>query len=657
MSANRTVVMIAVTAGELFLAHGAARAQSLDCSKWQSSQIGSLNFPSMVFDTNRGVSVLYGGRDKQTWEWNGMKWTLRGFGGPPWYNNKIAYDSIRNVLVGWGSDQFAPAAETWEWDGKEWMFRSKSGPSPRNSPEMAFDPIRGVTVLYGGVEDSGYYPVDTWEWNGRAWTLADGKGLGPRHSHAMVYHPDLQAVVVHGGVQAFTSFGDMWMWDGSDWAQLPGDLHRAGHKIVYDADFGRLIMFAGEDTVGHQITNETWQFINDKWSQIKVSGPPARYGHAMSHDISRGTTVVMGGSISGPPYSYNDSWEFDGDTWQLRSSAIPHRRQYHGMSFDSHRGVAVLFGGQISNGPPYETSDTWEWNGKTWTFRTDVGPVPQIGPAMAFDCYRGVTVMHGRGESWGSTRTWEWDGVNWVLRAAIGPPNWTGMVFDKSRGKSILCSTVAVGSPLKTWEWDGVNWTLRDDGGPPSRSGPSLAYDECRNVTVLYGGKTINQVEMRDTWEWDGNAAQWTLRDSNGPPHPYDGTMTYDSSRKVVVYFTGTHPNPPYSDKTIWFWNGIRWSYAKTPSPLSRSGGAMVFDDWRNVSVIFGGSDKDDLWELTLPKPGDTNCDEIVNEFDLLAVINNWGSCPEMCPGDVAPFGGDGVVNVLDLLMVIDNWG
>ena len=48
----------------------------------------------------------------------------------------------------------------------------------------------------------------------------------------------------------------------------------------------------------------------------------------------------------------------------------------------------------------------------------------------------------------------------------------------------------------------------------------------------------------------------------------------------------------------------------------------------------------------------------VVNVNDLLAVINQWGSCPTPCSADVnAQPCGDGTVNVNDLLAVINAWG
>jgi hypothetical protein len=51
--------------------------------------------------------------------------------------------------------------------------------------------------------------------------------------------------------------------------------------------------------------------------------------------------------------------------------------------------------------------------------------------------------------------------------------------------------------------------------------------------------------------------------------------------------------------------------------------------------------------------PWDLDGNNVVNVFDLLALLDSWGPCPG-CPAD---FNGDNVVNVFDLLPLLDNWG
>src|SRR5262245_30251395 len=65
----------------------------------------------------------------------------------------MAYDSLRGVTVlfgGWNGRE--ADGETWEWDGNTWTLRATTGPSPRTEHAMAYDSARGVTVLFGGAD-------------------------------------------------------------------------------------------------------------------------------------------------------------------------------------------------------------------------------------------------------------------------------------------------------------------------------------------------------------------------------------------------------------------------------------------------------------------------------------------------------------------------
>src|SRR2546430_7908879 len=60
-----------------------------------------------------------------------------------------------------------------------------SAPSARFAHNMVYDSARGVTVLFGGANPSGYLN-DTWEWNGQSWT---------QRVSAVFPHPRPQVVV------------------------------------------------------------------------------------------------------------------------------------------------------------------------------------------------------------------------------------------------------------------------------------------------------------------------------------------------------------------------------------------------------------------------------------------------------------------------------
>lgn len=57
----------------------------------------------------------------------------------------------------------------------------------------------------------------------------------------------------------------------------------------------------------------------------------------------------------------------------------------------------------------------------------------------------------------------------------------------------------------------------------------------------------------------------------------------------------------------------------------------------------------------TSPCPGDLNSDGIVNIFDLILLLQNWGQTPPA--NERADMNGDGTVNVFDLILLLQNWG
>ena len=93
------------------------------------------------------------------------------------------------------------------------------GPTPRFAHAMAYDPLRNVTVLFGG-STGGSQTNDTWEWNGSAWTQRSSEHAPPARSwHAMAYDPTRAAVLLFGG-QGQGYYSDTWKWDGSAWEQV-----------------------------------------------------------------------------------------------------------------------------------------------------------------------------------------------------------------------------------------------------------------------------------------------------------------------------------------------------------------------------------------------------------------------------------------------------
>jgi hypothetical protein len=290
---------------------------------------------------------------------------------------------------------------------------------------------------------------------------------------------------------------------------------------------------------------------------------------------------------------------------QQNPSQAPPGRAYASMDFDSRRGRVVLFGGgnQSAN-----FADTWEWDGTAWsTFFTVPSPPSAIGPGMAYDSARGVSVLLDN-----SSNTWEWNGKTWVRRStalAPSPRFWTSMVYDSAHGRMVLFGGDGSGGVDlgDTWTYDGVNWTKMSPASSPSpRFGMAMAFDSARGVVVLFGGRAGVQ-RMADTWEWDGS--NWTQRTPANSPLPrLWHSMAYDAQLGQTVMFGGDYIEPfalgPVND--TWVWDGTNWTRdwtAAAPSP--RAGQAMAYESGTGRVLAFGGTDElnpgtfpADTWEL-----------------------------------------------------------
>ena len=291
--------------------------------------------------------------------------------------------------------------------------------------------------------------------------------------------------------------------------------------------------------------------------------------------------------------------------WGQQSPAqSPAGRIFDAMDYDSRRGRTVMFGG---GNPSTNFTDTWEWDGSNWsTFFTTVSPPSSIGPGMAFDSGRGVSVLLDN-----NGNTWEWNGSSWVLRTTASSPSgrvWTAMAYDSARGRTVLFGGSGSGMDLgDTWTYDGTNWTkMAPATSPTPRFGMAMSFDAVRGVLVLFGGRVAGQ-RMNDTWEWDGT--NWTQRSPSTLPFPrFWHSMAYDAQLGFTVMWGGDHIEPfglgPIND--TWLWDGTNWTRDWTAAtPIARSGQAMAYEAATGRIVLFGGSDGllpgtyyNDTWEF-----------------------------------------------------------
>jgi hypothetical protein len=176
----------------------------------------------MVFDSSRGVFVLYGGQSSggggalnETWEFNGVDWTQRFPAANPGNLclHAMAFDSVRNKVVLFGGYPGGfPAIDsnrTWEYDGTNWTQRfPATNPGAHEAMSMCFDSAAGRTILFGGVDATPSAPpnlVDndkTWSWDGTNWTELSIAGTRPpRRERAKMAFDSVRGVsVLTGGM-------------------------------------------------------------------------------------------------------------------------------------------------------------------------------------------------------------------------------------------------------------------------------------------------------------------------------------------------------------------------------------------------------------------------------------------------------------------------
>lgn len=136
----------------------------------QTLSVNRVFFPAIVFDEKNREMILqppYGWTfvfHNNTWEvkLNEKQSLLPDCVYCIW--PKMIYDTNRELIVMFDGEH------TWEFvDGNWKQIETPSSPPPRTGHAMAFDEARGVTVLFGGENESEEDLNDLWEYDGTTW--------------------------------------------------------------------------------------------------------------------------------------------------------------------------------------------------------------------------------------------------------------------------------------------------------------------------------------------------------------------------------------------------------------------------------------------------------------------------------------------------------
>lgn len=190
------------------------------------------------------------------------------------------------------------------------------------------------------------------------------------------------------------------------------------------------------------------------------------------------------------------------------------------------------------------------------------------------------------------------------------------LIYHQQLQQMLLVNCVEDASkenPNIIWGWDGKQWQRVTEGGPLRRILGGVAYDEKRNVLVLYGGRPIALGKCnQETWEWDGQV--WAQKEVQPPTACDHVKMVYDAARGESILFSGLNPSENLVNET-WSWNGEEWKLLSKEGPESRGHFGFVYDPTHEQILLYGGYAKtvtDEFWvwkdnewkQVTFPGPG-----------------------------------------------------
>lgn len=278
-------------------------------------------------------------------------------------NMNMVFDSNRKVIVMFGGrDNLDVYSTTYQYTPSGWnRISTSNSPPARYWSAMAYDNHRERIVLFGGQNNSTKFG-DTWEFDGANWIpVLTVDSPTAQSGMSMTYDACRQKTIL------FDSLGRTWEYDGVTWANVTTPASppaRSLSAMIFDPVHCRALLFGGQPGTGPlNGLSDTWSYDGTNWTQVNTpTAPPGRWGHAMAFDTSRGRIVLFGGY--GPAYpaggDTNDTWEFDGTTWvQVLPQSTPPSTGRASIAYDESRDRMAMFGGLGGQDWEYTAGPVW----------------------------------------------------------------------------------------------------------------------------------------------------------------------------------------------------------------------------------------------------------------------------------------------------------
>lgn len=425
-------------------------------------------------------------------------------------------------------------------------------------------------------------------------------GPAARYETRMVYDPTTTHMILFGGLTATDSgtkkpyrLGDTWEWTGSRWIErypAHAPAARSGHALVYDSNRNRIVLFGGRSDTAEM--NDTWVYANRDWQPIETpNSPPTRILPGAAFDPIRDRLVIYGGtqvSADGKTVTpVHDTWEFDGTTWTRIGGDGPAVTKPL-LAYDAARNQVIMLGLDDKLATQMYTYDA---GAGTWNHATPAAVPPCVNEGALTWQSSNETVLYSGGvcsNSAAADDTYEWDGSTWnkveVVTAATRLFG-AALAFDDSRQIAVMFGgTPVFGTPVAdTWLYASKAWvTINDPSRPDPRSLMAFTTDPVNNTIWMFGGWD-GVVSRSDFWQYQNGA--WSEVSAEGTPAACVTPLSaYDTDRQKLVLVC--------ADSSTFEWDGAAWkSFTPKTTPPYHQFGSMVYDPTLKKTVLFGGYD------------------------------------------------------------------
>jgi hypothetical protein len=279
----------------------------------------------------------------------------------------LAFDPVEGlgVLFGGRAANGSILNDTWVNDGDYpglWGDNPDTlelSPPPLVDAALAFDATLNEFLLFGGALSNGTAYRGTWIFNNFVWSDFTGRlPTAPPADVAptMAFDPATGEVVLVSSADP----GATWTFGSAGWALLPSSEWLApttNSTAVEDPSLGGVLLFGGRSPGADPVArNATWMLQSGGWEPAPTARtPPAEARPAMAYDPRIPGVLLYSGTAS------PSTWTYTSTGWSpLTGGPVPAARSDAQFYYDSDASYDSLFGGVASN----ETisADNWGWS-------------------------------------------------------------------------------------------------------------------------------------------------------------------------------------------------------------------------------------------------------------------------------------------------------